>query len=234
MTNYEKILKKLQRKLASLITTMVNSGASEQDIIRASRKLISDFNPYKRLSERFLADADDLLTQVFNDTKKKITWVELANRPKPSKKALKTLLVANNQFALAQEVINVRVVDAVKKAIKQDLTTKELTDLVEKAVSGGRYQADTIANTALQGYSAANRIDMEREAGVKFWKYSGVPPERHFCQEHLGKEYSYEEIQAMDNGHGLPVLYYAGGWNCPHYWQAVITPDLFNKNGAGK
>jgi len=229
MTNYEKILKQLERKLSALIASLLRNGATEQQIISAARNLIREFNPYKRLSTQFLNDADSLLTQVFLDSKEKLTWIEMKTRPKPSRKALNTLIVGKSQFAMLDGTINMRVVDALKKAIKEKLTAKEFTDLVQKAISGSRYQANTISNTALQGYSSANRIDMERAAGVKFWKYSGPPAERSFCTTRFGKQYSYEEITAMDNNQNLPVLYYGGGWNCPHFWEAVITPDLIQK-----
>jgi len=43
---------------------------------------------------------------------------------------------------------------------------------------------------------------------------------RPFCRERVGKVYSIEEIRAMDNGQGLAVEYFCGGWNCRHRWVA--------------
>ena len=43
-------------------------------------------------------------------------------------------------------------------------------------------------------------------------------PERDFCKEHYNKIYTIEEIQALNNGQGLDVLTYAGGYNCLHWW----------------
>lgn len=229
MNRYESILSKLNKKLTKQISTMLAQGKSKQEIISAVHALIRSYNPYKRLSQRFLADADLLSDKVYELSKAKFLYLQSITRPKLSKKALHTILVVNNQFALMQNSINQRVVQAVKTAIEDDLTASELTDLIQKSVSGGRYKADTIATTGLQGYSAANRIDLERASGVKKWKYVGPPPNRLFCSLHYGKEYTYEEIQKMNNGQGLPVLYYGGGWNCPHLWQAVITPDLLKE-----
>jgi len=45
---------------------------------------------------------------------------------------------------------------------------------------------------------------------------------RPFCRERVGKVYSIEEIRAMDNGQGLAVEYFCGGWNCRHRWVAVF------------
>lgn len=44
---------------------------------------------------------------------------------------------------------------------------------------------------------------------------------RVFCREHLDKEYTAEEIGRLDNGQGLDVMAYGGGWNCRHDWVFV-------------
>lgn len=229
---YDNILKQLERKLAKLIRTMLDKGASEKAIKTAVAKFIKKFNPYVRLSKQFDSDAAIVAETAFQTTKKKLFWITELTRPKLNRKALNTILVVNNQFASIQNIINKKIVKAVETAIKNDLKSSELSDLISKSVNGGRYQANTIANTSLQGFSAANSIEMEREAGVEKWKYVGPPPTRPFCKDLYQRTFTYEQIIAMNNGQGLSVLYFGGGFNCRHKWEAVIDDDLLKKLGV--
>lgn len=230
--NYEKILKSLEKQLSKLIRGLLDKGASEAEIKRATKRFIRQFNPYSRLSKQFEIDAELVAERAFKKTSERLFWIKNHTRPKISKKALNTILVVNNQFALLQNKINKSVLSLVEKAIKEDINFTDLTDLLSDAVGGGRYRANTIANTALQGYSAANSLEMERQAGVKRWKYVGPPPQRHFCKDLYNRTFTYEEIIAMDNGQGLSVLYFGGGYNCPHYWEAVIDDELLTELGV--
>lgn len=54
---------------------------------------------------------------------------------------------------------------------------------------------------------------------------------RDFCRDHLDKIYSLKEIKAMDNGQGLPVLEYKGGYNCRHHWATIPTDDALEQLG---
>jgi len=227
--NYEKILKQLERKLNRLIKSMLKRGASEAEIKRATKRLIKQFNPYKRLSKQFAEDADIVAERAFKDTSKRLYWIKQHTKPKISKKALNTVLVVNNQFALMQNNINKSVVELVGKAINEDISSKDLSNLITKAVGGGKYRANTIANTALQGYSAANTLEMADNAGVEKYTYSGPPPQRPFCSNKIGKTYTKKQILEMNNNQGLSVFYYGGGYNCPHYWEPVIDDELIAK-----
>ena len=44
---------------------------------------------------------------------------------------------------------------------------------------------------------------------------------RSFCREHIGKVYTLNQIEKLDNGQGLSVLQYKGGYNCRHDWIPV-------------
>jgi hypothetical protein len=229
---YDKILKQLEKKILRLVQSMLKNGAAESVIKREVKKLILEFNPYKKLSKQFESDAEKVADSAFESSKKTLFWIDKHTRPKLSKKALSTLLVVNNQFALIQNQINRKVVKAVETAIKKDLTSNELSTLISKSVNGGRYQANTIANTSLQGYSQANSLQMEIDAGIEKWKYAGPPAQRLFCQERLDKTYTKEQIERMDNKQGLSVFYFGGGFNCRHKWEAVIDDDLLKKLGV--
>lgn len=84
-------------------------------------------------------------------------------------------------------------------------------------------QAQVQADSALQQFDNDYQTTFASEGGVDVFKYTGPKPGREFCVERFNKNYSLREINAMDNGHGLPVRTSCGGWNCRHNW----TPNPF-------
>jgi hypothetical protein len=110
----------------------------------------------------------------------------------------------------------------VVRLLRQDKSIKEISDRLQLRYGRLRYVADTIALTSRTALSRANRINKAERAGVKRLKYFGAPAERDFCVEHLNNIYTIEEIRRMDNGQGLEVLYYAGGFRCRHSWLPVV------------
>ncbi len=84
-----------------------------------------------------------------------------------------------------------------------------------------RHQAATLANTALAQFDNAYTVELARSGAVDVMEYAGPPPQRLFCGQHLGKQYTIPEIELLNNGQGLPVLTSCGGYNCRHSWIAV-------------
>lgn len=225
---YNKILRALQKKIEKLIADLLKQGKSESEIKKEVRKFIKKYNPYKRLSEQFLTDANSSIAEAQKNVKNTLYWISERTRVKPSKSALNILIKANQQFAIIDNQVRKGILDAVESAVNNNQTKKQLANNIEKSVSGA-YRAETIANTSLQSYSQAVSIDEEKNAGVEKWKYVGASPERTFCKQHYNKVYTYQEIKNMDNQQGLSVVYFRGGYNCTHRWRPVIDDALLNK-----
>lgn len=96
-------------------------------------------------------------------------------------------------------------------------------------------------NTAGAALDRAGSIESARMAGIEWFRYVGPATNpRKFCAFHVGNIYHISEIEAMNNGQGLSVLYYMGGYHCRHQWVAVDEetvakerprqPRLFNKS----
>lgn len=96
---------------------------------------------------------------------------------------------------------------------------------IKQKIGVQNHIARTITKTGSDAITQAKRINDALEAGIEYFKYIGPAPERKFCREHYNKVYSKAEIEQMDNGQGLPVLYYAGGYNCHHQWVGVIKDE---------
>lgn len=98
--------------------------------------------------------------------------------------------------------------------------------------AGGRIAmyGDTIACTQYAGYGQAMKNEKANIAGVLSFEYVGNlrVTSRMFCQKHLGKIYTKEEINKLDTDPDLgragirPVALYKGGWNCAHDWEPVL------------
>lgn len=85
---------------------------------------------------------------------------------------------------------------------------------------------ETEMTTALQGFSRSVTQAKAKELGFELFEYMGPEDEitRDFCQDLLDKDppiYSEGEIETMDNGQGLPVSSYGGGYNCRHQWRPI-------------
>jgi hypothetical protein len=89
----------------------------------------------------------------------------------------------------------------------------------------GESQVRTLANTALAQFDNATMIEYAQQGGVEKFKYDGVlhTNTRPFCREHLGKQYTLQQIRSMDNSQGIPVETSCGGYNCTHFWTPVVV-----------
>lgn len=143
---------------------------------------------------------------------------------------------AANQFAMVAAGLQQAVADATTRAIREGLPAAELESLLANKFGKAERHARTIARTALGAFDRADTVRQANLAGVRYMRYVGPPASRDFCQHHLRKTYTVEEIKRLNNGQGLPVLYYGGGWNCRHTWEPVIPkqyllPELVYANG---
>jgi len=135
--------------------------------------------------------------------------------------AEKLVKIAGNQFARIDKAIQKNIVETVKTSRKLNESRKQLHGRLTSDLKIRKDWAYTIANTSKAGFATASTISQAEKVGINKFRYDGPGAQRPFCIEHLDKTYSLSEIKQMDNGQGLPVLYYCGGYNCVHMWTAV-------------
>lgn len=95
----------------------------------------------------------------------------------------------------------------------------------------------TELNTAGMAFQRLTHIKKAEKAGITKFLYVGPDDERTrpFCAEHVDRVYSLEEIRAMDNGQGLPVEVYGGGYNCRHHWRPIsdeLADEIMTERNA--
>lgn len=117
--------------------------------------------------------------------------------------------------------------------IQDDKTDKALK-VMDGISSNVKSRGETILNTLLIGNNRASVIENAKKRGINQFRYEGPRGElsRDFCKSRVGKVYTIEEIELMDNQQRLPVLYFCGGYNCRHRWVVVIPGEITNDKGA--
>jgi len=150
--------------------------------------------------------------------------------------SIKTLEDKTAQKEIADQVIkdisrwggyfDKRIKYEVKKGLDENIPQQELENRLKREIKQGKQYAGIWANTAEGAINTSKLLRDDILTGDKYFKYSGPATDRPFCSLHIGKTYSLEKIEAMDNGQGLSVLYYRGGYNCRHRWRPVNAEDI--------
>jgi hypothetical protein len=173
--------------------------------------------------ERFV---DDLLRRYNNGSQLSIEVMGAKDR--------EAIIAINDQikkdFSHFGEYIDDKISEILKEGIKKDIPRNELYSRASRELRKGRQYAYTWINTAENASNQAVMIRKNIEAGVKYFKYAGPPADREFCSHLLGNILSLNDIQSLDNGQGLPVLYYKGGYNCRHRWVPVDSDKLYKED----
>lgn len=127
-------------------------------------------------------------------------------------------------------------------------TVRELQDAIERQLLGLegqdpaiRGRAKTLANTLSQSFDRAVTNRKAQTAGINTFVYLGPDDKltRPFCEALLTGEgssefnipavdgdppiYTAEQIEDMDNGTGLAVFQFGGGYNCRHKFRPIAV-----------
>jgi len=85
------------------------------------------------------------------------------------------------------------------------------------------WHAGTYARTQHRRCVAIWKNEKASELGMDWRLYVGPvdAKTRSFCLNHVGRVFSVEQIEEMDNGQTGNVLVDRGGWNCRHDWEPI-------------
>lgn len=102
----------------------------------------------------------------------------------------------------------------------------ELDDLLDTLTGRMAGNVNTELNTAVMSFNRSVQMAKAQEFELNLFLYVGPEDKvtRDFCEELLSQDppiYTKDEIDAMDNGQGLPVATSGGGYNCRHHWRPV-------------
>lgn len=95
--------------------------------------------------------------------------------------------------------------------------------ILDTATGKTLHHLKTELNTSLMAYQRIAHQEKAKKAGVTKYLYIGPDDDvtRPFCGERVGKVFTQEEVDAWDNGQGLPANIYLGGFNCRHQLRPI-------------
>ena len=228
MTDYSRIIyNAIRRELSELVAKLVKDGVPYGEVDKQVNDFLKKSGLDKKLWQKMKKRFDKSKKTTSEYYKKKIAWVDDKTLDLgTSKEMAKMYLRTNHQFAFLQGEFKKEIVREVYRGIKNGDKVKTIQDRVAKRVSVNSSKARAIVNTAVAGYDNTINKDMAKAVGVNKFKYSGATAERDFCRDRLGGVFTISELKAMNNGQGLPVETYLGGYNCRHFLAPVIDSEV--------
>jgi len=192
-----------------------------EDYLRELKKEIDNYLNNKQLGKK-LKKLKNINTDFLEKIKLEIYILLNSNTVFEKEQQNEIALPIMDSFTRMGEKINDKISKIITNPnIDYNKATKDITALL-----GGvdRY-TKTLLNTGLGVITESIRINNAVTAGIGYYKYSGVIPEREFCIKHYNKVYTLDQINKLDNGQGLSVLFYRGGYNCRHFWKPITQKE---------
>lgn len=190
------------------------------------RKQLNDLG-YDKLAQEIVTGYDDSVAYALNAADFAVVG------PQPMLSPLMPGIVeaAKTLDLQAYEAIGNEAIRTLSKQLTLDVTVgvsrSRMLAAVDKVMDKTFISnANLYVDTSVRQLDRTVTMGTWKEAGIDEFKYFGPKDKknRDFCSEHIGKTYTLAEIEKMDNGQGLPVLVYMGGWRCRHTWSPVAKP----------
>lgn len=213
-------------RLRKELLALLDKGLGGAELKRAIARLFDKFV----VPEEFRAD-------IQSDVQAQYDWMKKRGQMSDEERSAvtKELFRFQNQFARAKGRIQDDVNYIVSRGLRKGRDKADIRNELIDRLGVLNYHAETIVRTAKSGFAGIDDIHQATDDGNNLLTYIGPPGERDFCENHLGKTYTIAEIKKMDNGQGLPVLYYKGGYNCRHQWVKATAAEAERYNaGNGK
>lgn len=101
--------------------------------------------------------------------------------------------------------------------------TPDVDEILEKYGSRIASNVATEVNTGIAAFNRTVTFKKAEDVGLNKFVYLGPIDKitRPFCSKIVNRVFSIKDIKAMDNGQGLDVMTYGGGYNCRHQWRPV-------------
>jgi len=134
------------------------------------------------------------------------------------------------QAMIAKQVFEDVILPPVKKSIARGLQDAILEVPAEIIASNLQIQLEsamgrqlTEVKTQISSFGRSITAFVAEDAGLDHYLYTGPKDgiTRPFCRELIGLVVTKEQMRKLDNGQGLGVLVYCGGYNCRHSWSPV-------------
>lgn len=225
LSEADELVRQYDEAVASLNAIYVEKGvefAATQQVISNLKRVA--FLGFEDIASTF---ANELANELYQNT--------LAGRPKAeSVKAIRQKI--NGVYMTSDKAeINRLVAIAEKGGKKGEEAAEELRRLYAADRTGRnmRRYASQMVHDSLTQFDSALNLAAGKESGVAKWKYTGdvVSDTRPFCQKHLDKVYTEDEIRDIWSSEswqgkapGDPFVV-RGGYNCRHWWEPIYEGE---------
>ena len=176
--------------------TYRNHAARLRELVMEALRAEEGYAEVRRRIRRYLSGEEvgaDLAEELAEEAEQQFRWIDRRRMgPEDRRRAAEVLEGAGEGFARMEGATGERLKKVVVRAIQDDATLGEIENRVARALSSGRHQAYTVANTARAGFDRAGtfrsaeqiREDTPEgeEAEQLHFKFVGPPPERAFCK----------------------------------------------------
>jgi hypothetical protein len=139
-------------------------------------------------------------------------------------------LFTTNMASMREELRD-GTIDVLQDELAQGfLIRDDLEELIFQYADGKAHYARTNARMVVSTFNRIGREQIRESAELKHGYYYGDARvnTRPFCLHLIGKVFTIQQIEQMDNGQLSPVSIYAGGWNCIHSW-LWVDPEWDNQ-----
>lgn len=159
--------------------------------------------------------------------------VKLGDFPADAVRTLEEIVDGRSDDALqAFTVGKERIGEAMRAGITTGAPLGELIDEVARDIRTTFTRAQTAVDTACIGAGrlvtirAGDEGDTDAEDPIVY-RYVGPDDAkaRDFCSEIVGKCFTRAAMARLDNGLGMDVSVYGGGWSCRHSWAPMLLSE---------
>lgn len=125
------------------------------------------------------------------------------------------------QLYRLDQVAKQRVADVLTRSVIGRVPRDQAYKAMAEATARSVPQAKQLVHDGTMAFSRA--VTAERTRDYSWFAYHGPEDQatRTFCSRHVGKIYSREEIDQLDNGLTPDVFMTGGGYRCRHVWRPV-------------
>lgn len=117
---------------------------------------------------------------------------------------------------------------AVNTATTMGGTLADLNEVVAQKLGTSIVRAQAAVDSAVMAAGRVTLMDGAASTGLDY-VYVYIGPSdgktRPFCKGLLGKAYTSSSMSRLNNGAGLPVREYCGGYNCRHSWSPMVRAE---------
>jgi hypothetical protein len=222
----------LKKKIKTIIRRYMESGNAD--------KLNTDgFVEVQRAIKKYGAESiskselKPIMSEVTNEMQDEFTSTHLGELSGETNRAMSTIIDASTQDAkkIDRSIFN-GVVKGINAGLTGDFDWRDISRAALRKLNLAEHHIETNINTAQAALDNASRAEQFKSGDVAYLRYAGpTGTKRPFCMEHIGKVYPLSVVEQMLNGFGQKAIYYCGGWNCRHRWDAVNKGTVTIEDG---